>query len=211
MGLLKDVQAPNEHLPDNVPDDFDYPEAYLDQLRRDNLRMAREAENAISASYQLAQQVILEISERNSAKPRRGPKPCLASYKEYKREFLSRWAKRISSNAKAIGWARPKLAKKLGFGGDDADANRQFRMVAAGATGTGGGHYRCKLEDFNDLWLPVAEKNNLYRRGCLEFLPTNLMSPEEFEEWAKDVTQMSFSEFREREKERDRMAYEHAT
>lgn len=199
MGWLKDTQAqalhahvssncnsPDVDFYDTLPDGFIKQD--IERQAIDWQQYCEELEDARRVDYQMALQVVSEISERDCTKPKRGPKPCIYSYKKYKRSFLSRWAKFISESAS--NFTQSELASTLGFLNkkEATDAARQFRIMKSGAADDkGGGHYRCTPGRFNNDWIKITRENGWHRRGALNYLwPLGrLMSAEEFEEWAK--------------------------
>lgn len=201
MGLLKDIQEKNHnHAVDELEgcpdlwDDPDYMEYQLVQAQKAWEERLAQMKQELLENYLLAQQAVLEISERDSAKRLRGPKPSLNSYKGYKRRFLSAWAVFVAKSAKKKdGLNQDDLAALLGFG-----SPRQWRVMKSGAEGNGGGHYRATTMKFNNNMVEeIARKKGWHRRGQFQLLwpLEHLMGPNEFEEWAIAVNRISYEQY----------------
>lgn len=231
MCWIKDTQALHNHAAGNSLDaEFDdlYPDGFIKQ---DNERHAqawdrycKELEELRREAYRLAQQAVLEIAERDSAKPRSGMKPYLKSYDEYKRIAVSRWmtflAKRATNAELAIefGFCKQPPTKEgiaAGFYKKRKKAPcllsgaRRVRVVKSGAKGKSGASRQMPPGRII-VGKSAVQKYNRHRCGSMVFpwVLNPLCSPEEFEEWAKDAAQMTLDELLQRGKEMDRSAYD---
>lgn len=181
MGWLKEhgatkvinLRGPSESPFHCVPDDW-LPTELLDTEEAEWTEFKKQQAKKKMA---LMAQAMNELQARGeqAGMAKRGRPASLNSYKEYKRQFLSKWTTFLEASAKRHGVNQEDLAATLELGG-----GRQWRMMKGGTQGAAGGCYRVTDRFFNQVILRISRQRGWHRRTPITFLLPHLMSHEEF-------------------------------